>query len=366
MRVFSKPKSARPISWGRWTRLSLVLVALVFVVSWSFPVSTLGQKLNDFFFRLRRPMPVSREVALVLIDDASLAQQGRWPWPRTRLAKLIRAVSQEQPRAIGVDVLLSEKEDEQNDAELTRAIQAAPNLVLAAKISTSPTGPLWIDPLPGFAQAAKGPGPVPAIIDPDGLCRSTPQDEPSADGLRPAFALQLAELARPSPQAPEAGSEAPSPGLPPHHANIAPAGDPGVSPHHANIARAGDPGVERMTARPPILIDFRHQFEPGAPNPPFEVVSAGDLLAGKKAPQLAGKVVLIGFGAIDVIDRQITPVSNQLPMPGVEINANVTDMVLSGRSLSHIGSVSQFALTLVMSVASLAVVVKYPGRRGLL
>jgi signal transduction histidine kinase/CHASE2 domain-containing sensor protein len=336
MKIVSKAQGARPISWGRWTRLVLALLGLVLLVSWSFPVSTLSQKLNDFFFRLRRPMPVSREVALVLIDDASLAQQGRWPWPRTRLARLVRAVSQEQPKAIGVDVLLSENEDEQNDAELTRAIQAAPNLVLAAKISTSPTGRLWIDPLPRFARAAKGVGHVQAIIDFDGLCRSIPQDEPSADGLRPAFALKLAELARLSPQAPEGASDAHS------------------------------PGIELMTARPPILIDYRHQFEPGQPNPPFEVVSAGDLLAGKRAPQLAGKVVLIGFGAIDVSDRLITPVSNQLPMPGVEINANVTDMLLSGRSLSRIGSISQFTLALVMSVASLAVVVRYPGRRGLL
>src|SRR5262249_24814124 len=209
MKTFSRPKNARPISWGRWTRLSLALLALVFLVSWSFPVSTLSQKLNDFFFRLRRPMPVSRDVALVLIDDASLAQQGRWPWSRTQLAKLVRAVSQEQPKAIGMEVLLSENEDEQNDAELTRAIAAAPNLVLAAKISTSPTGSLWIDPLPRFAHAASGVGHVQAIIDLDGLCRSIPQDEPSADGLRPAFAEKLVELARPLPRTVDGASDWP-------------------------------------------------------------------------------------------------------------------------------------------------------------
>src|SRR5205807_6554677 len=118
-------------------------------------------------------------------------------WPRAQLAKLIDAVSRQQPKAIGVDILLSEAEDEQNDGALARAIQSAPNLVLAAKISASPTGTLWIDPLPRFAQAAKGVGHVQAIIDFDGLCRSIPVQEPSADGLRPAFALKLAELARP-------------------------------------------------------------------------------------------------------------------------------------------------------------------------
>ncbi len=336
MKIFSNSKNTRHITWGRWFRLNVVLLALVFVVSWSFPVSTLSQKLNDFFFHIRSPLPVSRDVALVLIDDATLAQQGRWPWPRTQLARLIRAVSQQQPKAIGVDVLLPEDEDEQNDVELARAIQAAPNLVLAAKISTSPTGDLWIDPRPRFAQAAKGVGHVQAVIDVDGLCRSIPVDEPSADGPRPAFALKLAELAQPALKSLER--------------------DSGSSAS----------GVEPIAARPPLLIDYRNQFEPGQANPPFEVISAGDLLSGKSAPQLAGKVVLIGFGAIDVSDRLFTPVSNQLPMPGVEINANVSDMLLGGRSLAHIGNAAQFALVLFMSMAALWLVVHYPGLRGLL
>src|ERR1051326_5344621 len=336
MKLFSNPKNTRPITWRRSIRLTAVLVGLVFLVSWSFPVSTLSQKLNDFFFRLRRPLPASRQVALVLIDDATLAQHGRWPWQRAQLCRLIDSVSRQQPKAVGLDVLLSEAEDEKNDAELTRAIQSAPNLVLAAKISTSPTGDMWIDPLPRFAQAAKGVGHVQAVIDFDGICRSIPLDEPSADGLRPAFALKLASLVQPA------------------------------LAERENTNNAAIPGVERIATRTPLLIDYRAQFERGAPHPPFEVVSAGDLLGGKNAPQLAGKAVLIGFGAIDVSDRLITPVSNQLPMPGVEINANVTDMLLSGRSLSQIGSLGEFVLVLLMSMAALWVVGRYPGLRGLL
>jgi signal transduction histidine kinase/CHASE2 domain-containing sensor protein len=335
MKLFSNSPHTKPITWGRWVRLNAILLGLVCLVSLSFPVSTLSQKLNDFFFRVRRPLPVSNQVALVLIDDATLEQHGRWPWPRAELAKLIRAVSAQNPKAIGVDVLLPELEDEANDSALAAAIQSAPNIVLAAKISTSPTGNLWMDPLPRFAKAAKGVGHVQAIIDFDGLCRSIPVQEPSADGVRPAFALKLAELAK-----------------------------PGVLPK--KIVLANSPGVEHLTSLPPMLIDYRPQFEPGEPNPPFVVVSAGDLLAGKPAPQLADKAVLIGFGGIDISDRLITPVSNQLPMPGVEINANVADMALSGRILSQIGNFGQLTLLVLMSVVSLWVVVRYPGVRGLL
>jgi signal transduction histidine kinase/CHASE2 domain-containing sensor protein len=336
MKLFSNPNSTKPITWGRWIRLNLVLLVLVFLVSLSFPVSTLSQKLNDFFFRLRRPQSASSQVALVLIDDATLAQHGRWPWPRTELANLIQAVSAQQPKAVGMDILLPEAEDEENDSALTRAIQSAPNMVLAAKISSSPTGKLWMDPLPRFAQAAKGVGHVQAIIDFDGICRSIPTQEPTAEGLRPAFALKLASLVQPNVAAVQ------------------------------NISETNAPGIERLAAPPPLLIDYRPQFEPGQANPSFVVVSAADLLAGKRAEQLAGKVVLIGFGAIDISDRLITPVSNQLPMPGVEINANVADMALTGRVLSQIGSVGQFALVLLMSAGALWVVMRYPGVRGLL
>jgi len=336
MKIFSNSRPAKPVSWGRWIRLNAILLGLVCLVSLSFPVSTLSQKLNDFFFRVRRPLPVSSQVAMVLIDDASLEQYGRWPWPRAELAKLIRAVSAESPKAIGMDILLPELEDEQNDSALASAIQSAPNIVLAAKISTSPTGNLWMDPQPRFAQAAKGVGHVQAIIDFDGLCRSIPVQEPSADGLRPAFALKLAELAQHGVTATK------------------------------TLADSNSPGVERMALLPPMLIDYRPQFEPGEAKQPFVVVSAADLLAGKRAQQLAGKAVLIGFGGIDISDRLITPVSNQLPMPGVEINANVADMALSGRMLSQIGNVGQLTLVVLMSAVALWVVVRYPGVRGLL
>ena len=99
MKIFSNSKPAKPTSWGRWIRLNAVLLGLVCLVSLSFPVSTLSQKLNDFFFRVRRPLPVSSQVAMVLIDDATLEQYGRWPWPRAELAKLIRAVSARESKS---------------------------------------------------------------------------------------------------------------------------------------------------------------------------------------------------------------------------------------------------------------------------
>src|SRR6185437_3573566 len=186
--------------------------------------------------------------------------------------------------AIGVDILFPEAEDQRDDADLTAAIAAAPNLVLATKISGASQNQLWSDPLPLFAKAAKGVGHVQAIVDGDGICRSVPAEEPSLDGPRPAFSLKIAELIDPQLKALETPKSSVS-------------------------------GVESADLRP-LIVDYRQQVEPGE-SPSFFNVSAGDLLAGKDFPQLRGKAVLIGFGAVEMSDRMFTPVTGQSPMPGI-------------------------------------------------
>lgn len=333
MTWFGKTRNVDAIPLRRWLRLNLLLLALVLALSMTSPVTTLNLKLSDLYFRMRRPGPVSSKVALVLIDDATLGRVGRWPWPRHRLAQLIRAVTAQHPQAIGLDVLLPEPEDERNDAELAAAIAAAPNLVLATKISGSPQGKLWSDPLPVFAKLAKGVGHVQAIVDDDGLCRSVPAEEPSLDGPRPAFALKVAELIKPQLMALETPQTSAS-------------------------------GVERAGLRQ-LIIDYRRQAEPGQP-PSFATVSAGDLLAGKSTPELGGKAVLIGFGAVEMSDRMFTPVTGQLPMPGVEVNANAVEMLLAGTTLSRPGLIWQFLLLVATGALALWLVVRYPGVNGLL
>lgn len=334
MKALPNTKSKGPLSAWRWLRLNALLLGLVLLVSLSPPVSILSQKLNDFYFHLRGQQPVSSRVTLVLIDDASLAHYGRWPWSRHLLAQLVHAVSDKHPAAVGIDILLSERESEADDSELARAIHSAPKVVLASKISGSPDRSLWVDPLPRFADAAAGVGHVQVIPDFDGLCRSIPLDEPTLDGPRPAFSVKLAELLQPLP------------------ANLEHQPDSGTS------------SIDRMVVRP-LLIDYRRQFEPGQDPPPFVAVSAADLLSGKSTAQFDGKAVLIGFGGSEISDRLPTPVSGQLPMPGVEINANALDMLLSGRSLAHIGLVWQLLLVVFVCAISLWLVVRFPGVRGL-
>jgi len=55
------------------------------------------------------PRRVARfPVVIVDIDEASIAALGQWPWPRTRLARLLEATHQLGALAVGLDMIMPE------------------------------------------------------------------------------------------------------------------------------------------------------------------------------------------------------------------------------------------------------------------
>ncbi len=66
----------------------------------------------------KKPVP-SSSVAIVDIDDKSLKTEGRWPWPRDKVAELVDKLREQGVTVIAFDVFFSEKED--NIAELVAA-----------------------------------------------------------------------------------------------------------------------------------------------------------------------------------------------------------------------------------------------------
>jgi signal transduction histidine kinase len=286
---------------------------------------------------------------MILIDDASLERYGRWPWKRSLLAQVVRAASAEHPKALGLDILLSETEDETNDRELAKALRDAGNAVLVAKISNSPQGRLWVEPLPLFAQNAVAVGHAQAALGPDSICRSIPVRELSLEGPRWAFALEVARVARRNILEDD-GREL----------RIGDRKIPTIgASSHGVVA-----GVETESLRL-LPIDFRGQIAPGESSPPFPAVSVVDLLDGKTGGQLQRKTVLIGFGSTEIGDRIPTPVGDRLPMPGVEIHANLIDAILAGRSLRPLNGWLDLLVLCAFSFSSTWVVLRWAVWRGL-
>ena len=50
----------------------------------------------------------SDDVVVVMIDDASVAKKGQWPWRRTDVAALIENIAQTGPKVIGIDIYFTE------------------------------------------------------------------------------------------------------------------------------------------------------------------------------------------------------------------------------------------------------------------
>ncbi len=342
-----KPISAgdrRPGLAASWLALNILLLALIAVLSLTYPIEELSRRLGDEYFRLRRHEPTSSSVVLVLIDDSSLQRYGRWPWPRAQLARLVRTVGQQHPAVIGLDFLLSEAGDATGDAELAKAIQDSGNVVLAAKLGGAPDR-AWIDPFPLFRSRAAAVGHVEAETDSDGIGRRIPLIELSADGPRWPLAVEAARVVVGQPLRLEQNA------LRLGNRRIWIEGKPQGS---------SDKG---WTSYSPqfLVVNYRPQLLPGQSQPAFLAIPAASILDGHAGPELRGKAVLIGFGASDLSDRIATPVSGQMPMPGVEVHANVLDGVLTGRGLRHLTVGSHILLVLSFSLISTWLVLRRPG-----
>ena len=90
----------------------------------------------DLRLRLTMPETANEQIVIVAIDEKSLAAEGRWPWPRDRIARLVdQLVDHYGVTLVAFDVVFAEPE-EISALELLDEIesdQAADNLVPAAR-----------------------------------------------------------------------------------------------------------------------------------------------------------------------------------------------------------------------------------------
>src|SRR5262245_53022793 len=93
-----------------------------------------GEYPEDRLRVVRNPInerPVSGDIVLVGIDEKSLREVGRWPWPRKRYADLIESIDAAGPTQQVHDLMFSEKTDPANDRRLAEAIGRSSNVALA-------------------------------------------------------------------------------------------------------------------------------------------------------------------------------------------------------------------------------------------
>ncbi|MGD8688168.1 MAG: CHASE2 domain-containing protein, partial [Syntrophobacterales bacterium] len=85
------------------TFLSILLVVVLFRVG--APILTMIElKTYDLRFLSRGQIEPTPVVVMALIDEKSLDTEGRWPWPRSKIASLVDILSEDEAKVIGFDI----------------------------------------------------------------------------------------------------------------------------------------------------------------------------------------------------------------------------------------------------------------------
>jgi signal transduction histidine kinase/CHASE2 domain-containing sensor protein len=275
---------------------SAVVAAAVMLLSFTIPFKQLNFIAYDFTMKVAGALAPAAPITIVAIDEESLQKEGKWQWPREKLAKLVEAIAQSKPRVLALDIVLDDKDSEEADAALARALAMHPAVVLPARIVTEAGVEHWRRPQPRFLQGNVRLGHVHTEPELDGINRAIFTDKGPEGVLLPAFSLETLRVA----------------GVP-------------IDPMFEPQTGDGFTRVQQATAR----IRFA-----GDTGQTFVQVPAWKILEGTAgAASLQDRIVLVGVTAEAIEEDQwFTPFSiSGLKTPGVEIHANAIDTYYARR-----------------------------------
>ena len=353
---------AAKIAWS----LAIVVAAAStgILVDWQAP--GIGRYTRDWLVRARGPLPVPDEIAIVAIDESSMALFGRFPWSRQVIARTIDALAAARPKVIALDVLFTDPTTQEDDDNLARSIGRAGNVVVAAQLTDSPVhgGPSrWLRPLPAIERAAAGVGHVNAQTETDGIVRQVAIRLADDDGrsyrAMPVEAVRIAD-----------GTS-----------------EEGITDEQSALL-LGARTIRLDTAAPPVAIipsastqvlhGGRMTIDFIGPAGSFGPVtySLSDVVAGRvPAEKLRGKFVLIGATAASLGDRVASPFVRYTDaradqhgalMPGVEVLANAINVILSARYYTEASDLTAFLWGAAIAMLTLMLLEWAQGGREIL
>ena len=317
---------------------------------------------KDWLMRQRGTLPVPGDIAIVAIDEKSIAALGRFPWPRQVLADTLEMLKRDEPKVIAMDVLFPDPTTPEEDAALARAVSDAGNVVLAAQLVDSPVhgGPAtWLSPIPPLAHAAQSIGHVNVQVESEGTARQIAvQAADDAGETRLAMPVEAVKVAdRIPPQGVSFNGSALVMG-----SRAIPLE---VFPTPVLLGQSGAPATRLQTGR--MTIDYigpAGAFEPVT----FSLV---DVMHGAFHGRFHDKYVLIGATAATLGDRIASPFQHQtdahadehgVMMPGVEVLANALNTILRSRYYSETGDAGAFLWAALVAALTLFLLEHAQGR----
>ncbi len=313
---------------------------------------------------------------VVAVDDESLARIGRWPWPRSVIARLLTAIAAQHPASVGIDAIFAEPERAPDigkdpaaagtlsagDRELARALGSAPFVLgyeftfsgkdhsgrhllhplqtvsLREKNDADPKELFWhpsgvVSSLPEFADCVTLSGFVNAAMEHDGILRRMPVLMEQDGQLYPSFAL--ATVLRT---------------LGTHQAQLR---STWSGERVLRVANLSIPLDERGR----LLLRYREWHAAGKP------LSAAALLEGRlPADALRGRVVFLGATATGMGEAVATPLGAQLS--GVQVHSIVADNMLRGDFARRSSWLYRLVAVLTLGAAATLACLVLPALQG--
>ncbi|HPP06849.1 MAG TPA: CHASE2 domain-containing protein, partial [Syntrophorhabdaceae bacterium] len=113
-----------PISIGVLVSILFSIFAIIKLL----PLEHLEQLIYDTRYKLKGKGVPPPEIVIAAIDDRSLEKVGRWPWDRTKIARVIEKIKGMGAKVIMVDIIFSEPA--KDDKILENSIKSAGNVIL--------------------------------------------------------------------------------------------------------------------------------------------------------------------------------------------------------------------------------------------
>ncbi len=289
---------------------------------------------------LSRPAPA--DVVIVGVDEYSLSQLGRWPWPRRIHAQLIDRLTRIGTKAIMLDIIFTEPDqyDPEGDQLLAQAIRRNGSVVLPVLFEQRYIGGQLVEtlPLPKLIASAHSLGHAHVELDTDGITRSVYLKEGLGDAYWSHLSISLLEL---TGTVPTILPGDPNPATGPPTFNTLQRGNYVMTPY------AGPPG------------HFKHLS--------YAKLLEGDAPAPGLVAELKDKIVLIGATASGLGDLLPTPVSAlKHPMAGVEINANIFDALRQGLIIEPLSLETKLFLSALIALLPVLLFPRLSPRAALL
>ena len=272
---------------------------------------------------MHRPAAWQPESLILAIDDESYVQMGGVGNLRETLARSLNLLAAVKPKLVAIDVILADKGDEVQNGHLAMALHNAGTVILPCELSNGK----WEDPIAIFSEQARAIGHVHANPDAvDGVTRHVPLERVAGIVRRWSLGFEAYLKARNVRQLEESPNDLDADGI------------------RIPVARVNNGRSLRIRFLPPA--------ENGASAIP-QLTLKQLLDDPSKAAMARDKVVFVGATSQSTSrDRYMTPYTMLIPMPGVEIHAQLYEMLANQRFLTDYRMHSGVFLGLLLAIGA--------------